>query len=108
MVKKHEIHHFSTERSTKPSVVDRFNLTLKRSKYSYFTARNTYQNIDVLSEFVEGYNHHAESKHMFEASNEQTKGTGNVLRRMSLQETTDVHLVGDRGFLKPIFRVGPI
>ena len=50
------IHHFSTSGDTKASVVERFNRTLKKRMYRYFTVKNTLKYLPVLKELVTGYN----------------------------------------------------
>ena len=50
------IHHFSTSGDTKASVVERFNRTLKKRLYRYFTVKNTLSYVPVLKELVLGYN----------------------------------------------------
>ena len=50
------IHHFSTSGDTKASVVERFNRTLKKRLYRYFTVKNTLSYVRVLKELVTGYN----------------------------------------------------
>ena len=41
LMKRKGIHHFSTSGDTKASVVERFNRTLKKRMYRYFTVKNT-------------------------------------------------------------------
>ena len=59
-LKTESIHHFSTERDAKASVVERFTRTLKGRMYWYFTAANTLKYVDVLPNPVRQYNadHH--------------------------------------------------
>ena len=42
LMKRKGIHHFSTSGDTKASMVERFNRTLKKRMYRYFTVKNTY------------------------------------------------------------------
>ena len=56
LMTRRKIHHFSTYGDTKSSVVERFNRTLRERIYRYFTARNTYRNVDALPALVQGYN----------------------------------------------------
>lgn len=51
---------FTTNSELKASVVERFNRTLKDRMWRYFTRNNTYKYIDVLQDFLHGYNN---SKH---------------------------------------------
>jgi len=41
LIKRKNIHHFSTSGDTKASVVERSNRTLKERRYRYFTIKNT-------------------------------------------------------------------
>ena len=50
------INHISTSGDTKASVVERFNCTLKKRLYQYFTVKNTLKYLPVLKELVTGYN----------------------------------------------------
>ena len=56
LMKKKNIHHFSTSGDTKASVVERFNRTLKQRLYRYFTVKNTLNFVPVLQDLVRGYN----------------------------------------------------
>ena len=57
LLKKHGIHHFSTHNAeTKPSVVERFNRTLKTRMWRYFTKHQTWRYSDVLRDLVQSYN----------------------------------------------------
>ena len=56
LMKRKGIHHFSTSGDTKASVVERFNRTLKKRLYHYFTVKNTLKYLPVLKELVTGYN----------------------------------------------------
>ena len=51
-----KIHHFSMYGYTKSLVGERFNRTLKKLMYCYFTARNTYRYVDALPALVQDYN----------------------------------------------------
>lgn len=55
-LKSHEVRFFTTHNETKASIVERFNRTLKTKMWKYFTAKNTYRYIDVLSELLKSYN----------------------------------------------------
>jgi transposase InsO family protein len=59
-LKDSDITFFSTKSDLKASVVERFNRTLKDRMWRYFTKNNTYRYIDVLQDFIYGYNN---SKH---------------------------------------------
>ena len=56
LMKRKGIHHFSTSGNTKASVVERFNRTLKKRMYRYFTVKNTWSYLPMLKELVLGYN----------------------------------------------------
>ena len=51
-----DIRHFSTSGDTKASVIERFNRTLKKHMYRYFTIKNTFSYLPVLKDLVLGYN----------------------------------------------------
>ena len=53
---------YSTENEEKSSVAERWNRTMKRNMWKYFTANNTHKYIDILPALVEKYNntyHHS-------------------------------------------------
>ena len=56
LLKRCNIHHFSTSGDTKASMVERFNRTLKQRMYRYFTTNNTLKFVPVLQSLVKGYN----------------------------------------------------
>ena len=56
LMKRKNIHHFSTSGDTKASIVERFNRTLKERLYRYFTIKNTLTFLPVLQDLVLGYN----------------------------------------------------
>lgn len=56
-LKRNGVGFFSTYNSTKASVVERFNRTLKTKMWKYFTAHHTYRYLDVLDELLKSYNH---------------------------------------------------
>ena len=47
---------YSTENEEKSSIVERWNRTMKRHMWKYFTANNTHKYIDILPELVKRYN----------------------------------------------------
>lgn len=57
LLKKKQIHHFSTRGDTKASVVERFNRTFKQKMYRYFTVHNTLSFLPVLQPLIHSYNH---------------------------------------------------
>ncbi len=56
LLKKHNILLYSTENEEKSSVVERWNRTMKRNMWKYFTANNTHVYINVLQQLVDHYN----------------------------------------------------
>ena len=56
LLKKHNIIHYSTENEEKSSVAERWNRTVKRIIWKYFTANSTRKYIDILPALVERYN----------------------------------------------------
>ncbi|KAK3728361.1 hypothetical protein QZH41_011396 [Actinostola sp. cb2023] len=50
------IRHFVTYSDPKAQIVERFHRTTKNRLWRYFTAQNTHTYVDVLPEFVNGYN----------------------------------------------------
>ena len=56
LMKRKGIHHFSTSGDTKASMVERFNRTLEKRMYRYFTVKNTLSYLPMLKELVLGYN----------------------------------------------------
>ena len=54
-MKRKDIRHFSTAGDTRASVVERFNRTLKKRLYRYFTGKNTLSYLSVLKDLVAGY-----------------------------------------------------
>ena len=56
LLRKHGVELYSTENEEKSSVVERWNRTIKRIMWKYFTANNTVKYIDVLPSLIEKYN----------------------------------------------------
>ena len=60
--KNNNIILYSTENEEKSSVAERWNRTMKRNMWKYFTANNTHKYLDILPSLVEKYNntyHHS-------------------------------------------------
>jgi len=55
-LKSEDVDFFTTNSEMKASVVERFNRTLKEKMWKYFTHRNTYRYIDILTELLINYN----------------------------------------------------
>ena len=56
LLEKNNVELYSTENEEKSSVVERWNRTIKRNMWKYFTANNTMKYVDVLPEIIEKYN----------------------------------------------------
>ena len=56
LLKKNNVDLYSTENEEKSSGAERWNRTIKRNMWKYFTANNTMKYIDVLPEIIEKYN----------------------------------------------------
>ena len=56
LLKTKNIQLYSTENEEKSSVVERWNRTIKRIMWKYFTANNTLKYIDVLPDIIQKYN----------------------------------------------------
>ena len=56
LLQKYNVQLYSTENEEKSSVVERWNRTIKRTMWKYFTANNTMNYITVLPEIIEKYN----------------------------------------------------
>jgi len=55
-LKENEIDFFTTNSELKASVVERLNRTLKERMWKYFTYKNTFNYVDILSDFMTNYN----------------------------------------------------
>ena len=65
---------YSTENEEKSCVIERFNTTIKKNNFKYFSANNTRKFVDVLDLLVEQYNNAIHSSIKFtpkEASREE-------------------------------------
>ena len=56
LLDKHHVQVYSTENEEKSSVVERWNRTIKRIMWKYFTANNTNVYINVLPDIIHKYN----------------------------------------------------
>ena len=62
LLEKNKVILYSTENEEKSSVAERWNRTIKRNMWKYFTANNTYKYLDILPALVDKYNntyHHS-------------------------------------------------
>ena len=55
-LKREGVHHFTSNSDQKAAVVERFNRTLKSRIWTYFTAHQTRQYLDILPKILEAYN----------------------------------------------------
>jgi len=60
LMKKHNIHKYSTYSTMKACIVERFNRTLKQKMYREFTARGSHEWVSILPSLINEYNN---SKH---------------------------------------------
>ena len=56
LLKRYNVHIYSTENEEKSSVVERWNRTIKRYMWKYFTTYSTKKYIDVLPDIIDKYN----------------------------------------------------
>ena len=56
LLEKHNVHLYWTENEEKSCIVERWNRTIKRIMWKYFTSRQTGVYIDVLPEMIKKYN----------------------------------------------------
>ena len=56
LLEKNSVQLYSTENEEKSSVVERWNRTIRRMMWKYFTANNTTTYINVLQEIIDKYN----------------------------------------------------
>ena len=56
LLREHGVHLYMTENEEKSCVVERWNRTIKRDMWKYFTARRTSTYIDVLQKLIDKYN----------------------------------------------------
>ena len=56
LLEKNKVQLYSTENEEKSSIVERWNRTIKRNMGKYFSANNTMNYIDILSNLIKKYN----------------------------------------------------
>ena len=56
LLKKNNVHMYWTENEEKSSIVERWNRTIKRNMWKYFTKHRTGVYIDILPQLIEKYN----------------------------------------------------
>ena len=101
LMKRKNIHHFSTSGDTKASVVERFNRTLKERLYRYFTIKNTLTFLPVLQDLVLGYNrsYHSSIKmapNKVTASNQEEVWNNLYAKRLNAKRLKPKFKVNDR------------
>ena len=93
------IKHLVLKDTTKASVVERWNQTIKNKLYKYLTAFNTSKFIDVLPKIVSNYNNTIHSRTKFKPNNVtenyQKEVFRNLYRLKQIQEP-DILSVGDK------------
>ena len=104
------IRHFSTSGDTKASVVERFNRTLKKRLYRYFTVKNTLKYLPVLKELVLGYNRSYHCSIKMAPKKVRMSNEGRVWKtlyapRLGAKRQTAKLKVGDRVRLNKNYRV---
>ena len=104
------IHHFSTSGDTKASVVERFNRTLKKRMYRYFTVKNTLKYLPVVKELVTGYNRSYHRSIKMAPEKVTMSNEGRVWKtlygpRLGAKRKTAKLKVGDRVRLNKKYRV---
>ena len=100
LLAKNNIELYSTENEEKSSVVERWNRTIKRNMWKYFTANNTTRYIDVLPQIIERYN---------STYHRSIKTTPTLAREPSKRQHVEESLYHDRRsplLRRPKFEVG--
>ena len=110
LMKRNDIHHFSTSGDSKASVVERFNRTLKQRLYRYFTIKNTLNFVPVLQDLVQGYNgsYHRSIKMApvkVTGQNEERVWNNLYAKRLKRTRSRPKLKVGDRVRLNKKYRV---
>ena len=103
VLKKNNIRLYSTQNEEKASVVERWNRTIKRDMWKYFSANNTKKYIDILDKLIDKYNN---TKHRAIGC------TPTVARQPSSYQRVFKHLyakkVDARRSILPKFQVGDL
>ena len=99
LLSKNNIELYSTENEEKSSIVERWNRTIKRNMWKYFTANNTTKYIDVLPQIIEKYN---------TTYHRSIKCTPTVARKPSSRQHVEEALYGRKlpPLKRPKFKVG--
>lgn len=101
LLRKQDVHWFSTENETKAQVVERFNRTLKSKMWKYFTHNKTKKWIDILPSLLENYNnsyHRSIKMTPIEGSLEKNSKVvyENIYPRIAQMKTKPKFQIGDR------------
>ena len=89
---------YSTFSDTKASIVERFNQTLQRDLFRYFTSKNSYYYLGVLQKFISSYNARVHSSHGKRPKDVNDKNYKKVWETLYTDK--------DRKIKKPKFKVG--
>ena len=101
LLKKYNIHHFSTQGDAKASVIERWNRTFKTKLYRYFTAGNTLKYLDVIQPLVNQYN-----KSFHRSIGVAPEKVNEANSRKVWYKMYDAHIPKKGKPLKPKFKVG--
>ena len=82
LLKKKNIHHFSSQSDYKAAIVERFNRTLKERMWRYFTFKNTKRYLNILSALLKGYNHSVHRSIKMAPTDVQSKHVPEIWRRL--------------------------
>ena len=110
LMKRKDIRYFSTSGDTKASVIERFNRTLKKRMYRYFTVKNTLSLLPVLKDLVTGCNrsYHRSIKMApvkVTTRNEEQVWKNLYAQRLKAQRIPPKLKVGDRVRLNKRYRI---
>ena len=99
LLSKNNIELYSTENEEKSSIVERWNRTIKRNMWKYFTANNTTKYIDVLPKIIAKYN---------TTYHRSIKSTPTLAREPSNRQHVEEALYGRKSppLKRPKFKVG--
>ena len=89
-LKENDIHRHSTYNEGKAVVVERFNRTLKKKTWKYFSANNTYRYVDVLDTLLKQYNtSHHRSMRMTPTKARKTKSSFGIICMVTQSNPTN-------------------
>jgi transposase InsO family protein len=101
LLKRNNIHWFSTNSDLKASIVERFNRTLKTKMWKYFTQIGTRKWIDIVDDLVYNYNnsyHRSIKMTPVEGSKKENESIvyKNLYRESKLSKKSNKFKVGDK------------